>query len=127
MYGYVDVNRPRYPHHDGERAIDLHGMHPHDLEIPPWGTAPLLRQMIQEAWEAGCRYVRFIYGHGLGRPSGFPTPGSNTGYLGITVRRGLRALYPDLKQMMVSRLDVSHEGSTVVKLKRRKLPRRRPA
>jgi hypothetical protein len=72
--------------------IDLHGYHPRT--IPDDG---LLLNLVRQAWECGENELELIHGHGRNR--GF-TPGfvnTNTGYLGLEVRRLLRH-HPDMRQ-----------------------------
>ncbi len=72
----------------------------------------------------GAGSIRLIHGHGYnrGRSPGFVN--TNTGYFGLRIRRALRYEVSLRQWIKHSTLDCSHEGSTVVKLKRNPSPTR---
>src|SRR5579871_4001123 len=101
-----------------EEEVDLHGYHPDDICGSP------LAHIVEQAWEMGAGSIRLIHGHGHDR---FRSPGfvhSNTGYLGISIRRALRHEVGMRQWIKHSTLDCSQDGSTVVKLKRNPSPTR---
>jgi Smr domain len=95
--------------------IDLHGHHPSDINIP---------DLLKQASETGASEVTFIHGHGRNRGI---TPGfvnTNTGYLGLSVRRAIRR-NADLKRWVkISTLDCTQAGATTVKLRPNSHPTR---
>ena|SRR6201996_5320972 len=99
--------------------IDLHGYRPRDLKGAP------LAALLEQAWQMGAPRIRFIHGHGRARGKRNMSRGfykTNTGALGLSIRRQLR-LYRELRQWIkYSTLDCSEWGRTTVKLKRN--PRR---
>jgi hypothetical protein len=98
-----------------EVPVDLHGYHPDDICGSPLG------QMVKQAWEMGAGSIRFIHGHGHNRGISLVT-----GYFGLQIRGELRH-YASLRQWIKhTTLDCSHDGSTAVKLKRRRSSGRRP-
>jgi hypothetical protein len=99
--------------------FDLHGFHPRDID------GCLLARISHQAWEMGVGRLVLIHGHGRNRGL---TPGfvnTNTGYLGLTVRRALRS-GPDIRQwLFVSTVDRGHAGSTKVRVKPNPKPSRK--
>jgi hypothetical protein len=67
-----------------EVEMDLHGYHPDDICGEP------LTKIIRQAWEMGAQSIRLIHGHGRTRGKVLYFVNTNTGYLGLTVRRKLR-------------------------------------
>jgi hypothetical protein len=101
---------------DADIELDLHGHHPDDVCGAP------LAMIFRTAWEAGAGGVRLIHGHGRNRGISPGFVNTNTGYFGLRIRSELRH-NEELRQWVKhSTLDCSHEGSTVVKLKRNPTP-----
>ncbi len=98
--------------------IDLHGYHPDDVCGEP------LKVMIRQAWEMGADHIRFIHGHGRNRGISPGFVNTNTGYFGLRIRSELRHNTALRQWIKHTTLDCSHEGSTVVKLKRNGDPTR---
>jgi hypothetical protein len=99
---------------DGLMQIDLHGYHPADLNMTV---------LIEQAWQTGAAGVTLIHGHGRHRGH-LVRANTNTGFFGVRIRRALRhdaALKPYIVR---SSLDVSHQGSTYVRLRRNPTPSR---
>jgi hypothetical protein len=101
--------------------IDLHGYHPFDIE-----ENDLLTRIVQQAWEMGEQRLVIIHGHGRTRGTRTFSPGSNTntGYLGVTVRRELRHGKSLRSWIKWTTLDCSDIGVTSVKLKPNPAPTR---
>jgi hypothetical protein len=98
--------------------IDLHRYHPDNICGEP------LTKMIRQAWEMGAERIRLIHGHGRNRGISPGFVNTNTGYFGLCIRRALRH-DDELRQWIKhTTLDCSHEGATVVKLKRNINPTR---
>jgi DNA-nicking Smr family endonuclease len=96
--------------------IDLHGYRPRDVRGAP------LASLLEQAWQMGAPRIRFIHGHGRARGKSPGPYNTNTGSLGLSIRRQLRR-YRELRQWIkYSTLDCSEWGRTTVKLKRN--PRR---
>jgi hypothetical protein len=98
-----------------EIKIDLHGYRPDDIDLDT---------IVRQAWEQGASSLRLIHGHGRlrGRSPGFVN--TNTGFLGLGIRRALRH-DKDLRQWIkYTTLDCSHDGSTAIKLKSNPNPTR---
>lgn len=96
--------------------VDLHGYRPRDLKGAP------LAALLEQAWQMGAPRIRFIHGHGRARGKSPGPYNTNTGALGLSIRRQLRR-YRELRQWIkYSTLDCSEWGRTTVKLKRN--PRR---
>jgi hypothetical protein len=105
-----------------EIRVDLHGYYPADITGHPYAiTGSPLCRTIERAWEMGAGSIRFIHGHGRGRGLSPGFVNTNTGHLGVQIRRVLVGLRRWIKY---TTLDCSHEGSTVVKLKRNPSPTR---
>ena len=98
--------------------LDLHGYHPDDI-----CGAPLVKIM-QAAREAGAASIRLIHGHGRNRGISPGFVNTNTGYFGLRIRSDLRYDVGLRQWIKHTTLDCSHEGSTVVKLKRNPAPTR---
>jgi hypothetical protein len=98
--------------------VDLHGYYPGDIENG------LLRRIVQQAWEMGASALVLIHGHGRNRGI---TPGfvnTNTGFLGLTVRRALRG-DPELRQWIYpSTIERADSGLTSIRLKPNRAPSR---
>jgi Smr domain len=108
------------------REIDLHGFHPYDDDLHP-----TIEKALREAYETEAETLTIIHGHGHNRYRPFnPFVNSNTGFLGVTVRSFLRNNL-DLRRWMLAKLDVSHDGSTTVRIRskgragRRERPKKR--
>jgi len=96
--------------------LDLHGYHPDDIFGAP------LAMICRRAWEVGATEIRLIHGHGRNRGISPGFVNTNTGYFGLRIRGELRH-YVELRQWIkYTTLDCSHEGSTVVKVKRNTAP-----
>jgi hypothetical protein len=97
--------------------FDLHGYYPADV------YDGLVNRIVQQAWEMGASELVLIHGHGRHRGI---TPGfvnTNTGFLGLTVRRTLKS--DDLRRWIYhSTIYRSHAGSTSVRLKPNPAPSR---
>ena len=96
--------------------IDLHGCHPHDDDL-----FEMIESAIRRAWEDEAETLCIIHGHGHWRGGPRPFANTNTGYLGITVRSFLRDNI-SLRPWMFAKIDVSHDGSTTVRIR----PKRKP-
>jgi hypothetical protein len=110
----VRSDRDEGDRHMEKRAqeIDLHGFHPHDDNL-----FETIENALQEAFEKEAHTLTIIHGHGFNRPNAFrPFANTNTGYLGLTVRGILRQC-PQLRQWMLARIDVRHNGSTTVRIR----------
>ncbi len=96
--------------------VDLHGYHPNDL------ADRTLAQIVDQAWEMGETTLTIIHGHGRnwGKSPGFVN--TNTGYLGLTVRRAFRGNEKLKQWAKVSTLDCSQRGSTTIQLKQNLAP-----
>jgi hypothetical protein len=90
--------------------IDLHGYFPGDIENG------LLTRIAQQAWETGADWLVLIQGHGRNRGilAGFVN--TNTGYLGICIRRVLRHDKSLRLWIKHTTLDCSDKGVTAIKL-----------
>ena len=101
--------------------IDLHGYHPFDIE-----EGDLFSKIVQQTWEMGERQLVIIHGHGRSRGPRTFSPGSNTntGYLGVTIRRELRCERSLRFWIKWTTLDCSDIGITSVKLKPNPAPTR---
>jgi hypothetical protein len=97
---------------------DLHGYHPDDV------CGETLTNMIRQAWEKGKKGIRLIHGHGRNRGTSPGFVNTNTGYLGLCVRRQLRHDVELRQWIKYTTLDCSHNGSTTVKLKPNPAPTR---
>lgn len=98
--------------------IDLHGYHPSTLN-----KTGLISEVVRQAWEMGEKNLVMIHGHSLWRGTRRPFANTNTGWLGLTVRCILRNSQ-ELRQWMYARIDVSHEGSTRIRLRTNPNPTR---
>jgi DNA-nicking Smr family endonuclease len=98
--------------------LDLHGYRPRDIKGAP------LASLLEQAWQMGAPRIRFIHGHGRSRGKSPGPYNTNTGSLGLSIRRQLRR-YRELRQWIkYSTLDCSEWGRTTVKLKRNPKPTR---
>ena len=96
---------------DRNMEIDLHGYHPRDID------SDKLAEIIQQCWEMGEREVCFIHGHGRnrGRPPSFVN--TNTGFLGLTVRKIIREGGSLKPRIFRSSLSCGDAGKTTIRLK----------
>ena len=110
------VMDPLQPRPELHLEIDLHGRHPHDDDLHE-----VISGAIRNAHEQGAARLTLIHGHGHNRPSHGRAAfvNTNTGWLGQTVRSYLRN-DSDLRQWMLAKIDVSHDGSTTVRLRPKK-------
>jgi len=94
------------------REVDLHGYHPYSVE-------GLVTSLVRQAWEMGASKLALI--HGWGKHSETPIVSefihTNTGYLGLAVRRELRSNLPTLRQWMYVKFETRDPGVTVVRLR----------
>jgi hypothetical protein len=98
--------------------VDLHGFHPGTLT-----STDLVEGLVRQAWKMGLTELVIIHGHAWHRASPRPFANTNTGYLGVTLRRILRS-GGDLRRYMYTRIDVSDPGTTRVRLKPNPAPTR---
>ena|ERR1039458_6393769 len=99
--------------------VDLHGYHPDQII----GTG-VLEAILQQIWEMGETDLQIIHGHGHKKGIVVGFFNTNTGYLGLKIRRALRH-DENLRQWIKhTTLDCSHDGSTTVKLKSNPTPTR---
>jgi hypothetical protein len=96
--------------------LDLHGYHPDDICGAP------LAMICRRAWEVGATEIRLIHGHGRNRGISPGFINTNTGYFGLRIRGELRHNVELRQWIKYTTLDCSHEGSTVVKMKRNAAP-----
>jgi len=103
-----------YNDRDGVKAVDLHGLHPHDIE-----DGRSVADLVREGYEMGAPALRIIHGHGFNRDSYTPQfVNSNTGWLGRTVRQVLRSRA--VRPYMLVKFDCSDSGTTTVRLRQAK-------
>jgi hypothetical protein len=98
--------------------VDWHGFHPTNVI----GNS-LVQKIVLQAWEMGVTSLRIIHGHGRNRGR-VPFVNTNTGFLGLTVRKELccdLSLRPFIK---ISTLNRSHNGLTTIDLKPNPTPSR---
>jgi hypothetical protein len=100
-------------------SIDFHHYHPRTLQ-----ENDLVVDVIKQAWEMGEVSVVLIHGHGQRRAANRPFANTNTGYLGLTIRGILRG-DERLRQWMYAKIDVTHDGSTKIRLRKNNQPTRR--
>jgi Smr domain len=98
------------------RKIDLHGYHPDTVR-----DSNLILDIVRQAWEMAEDSVVIVHGHGRARAARRPFSNSNTGYLGLVVR-GILRHDERLRQWMYAKVDVSHDGSTTVRLRKNDQP-----
>jgi hypothetical protein len=97
--------------------FDLHGHYPVDI------SAGLLDRIVQQAWEMGAEELLLIRGPGRNRGSRPGFVNTNTGFLGLTVRRALKS--DDLRRWLYhSTIYRGLPGSTSVRLKPNPAPSR---
>ena len=102
-----------YTNGNGGGEIDLHGFHPHEEHLDD-----AIVDGVRQAYENGLPTLTIIHGHGRNRSSYHPCfVNSNTGWLGRTVRSFLRG-NSNLRQWMFAKIDCSHDGSTMVRIRR---------
>src|SRR5262245_11254248 len=99
--------------------IDLHGYHPDQIA----GT-DVLKKIVQQAWEMGRDRLLLIHGHGRSRGKSHGFVNTNTGYLGLEIRRALRNNLEIRQWIKYATLDCRHSGSTSIKLKFNPAPTR---
>ena len=98
--------------------VDLHGYLPSTIE-----DRDLVKAIVRQAWEIGSPRLRLIHGYGWWRHGRRPLPNTNTGPLGLTIRRALRNA-KRLRTWMYARIDVTDPGATTVRLKANPAPSR---
>jgi hypothetical protein len=100
-------------------TVDLHGYQPQTVE-----ENDLILDSIKQAWEMAKDSVVFVHGHARRRASQRPFANTKTGYLGLRIRGILR--HDDrLRPWMYSKIDVSQDGSTTVRLRKNDQPTRK--
>lgn len=99
-----------------EIEIDLHGYHPSQIDV---------HGLIRQAWEVGSASIKFIHGHGRNRGKSPGFVNTNTGYLGLTIRRAIRNSQQLKPWARVSTLNCGDNGSTSLLLKPNPSPSRR--
>jgi hypothetical protein len=97
-------------------TVDLHGLYPGDI------YDGALAEHCRKAFENGDERITFIHGHGFYRGNHGACGGSNTGVLGLAVRRTLRDDSGLRQWIYHSTLDCSDCGTTSVNLKGRSGP-----
>jgi len=108
--------------------VDLHGYSPDDLGCAHGAAedGSLLQNIIQQAWETGANELRLIHGHGHNRGLSVGFVNTNTGFLGLCVRRALRRKNVTLRQWIKpTTLDCSDIGVTSIRLKPNSAPTRK--
>jgi hypothetical protein len=98
--------------------FDLHGYFPGDI------YGGLLTRIVQQAWEMGASELVLIHGHGRNRGI---TPGfvnTNTGFLGLTVRRTLKNALELRQWIFHSTINRGDAGLTSIRLKPNPAPSR---
>lgn len=91
--------------------FDLHGCYPADI------YSGLLTRIVQQAWEMGAKELVLIHGHGRNRGI---TPGfvnTNTGALGLAVRRTLLRNTALRHWIYHSSINRGYAGSTSFRLR----------
>lgn len=100
------------------KKVDLHGNYPAEV------CSGLLTRIVRQAWEMGVKNLVLIHGHGRNRGISPGFANTNTGYLGLTVRRTLRH-DPELRQWIFpSTIYRGDAGQTIVKLRPNTTPSR---
>lgn len=95
-----------------QHSVDLHGYHPHDADL-----YDAIEGALRKAYDAGAESLLVIHGHGHNRDRERRIfANSNTGWLGLTVR-GILRHQRDLRRYMMAKIDVSHDGSTTVRIR----------
>jgi Smr domain len=98
--------------------IDLHGYHPSEI------VGDILTKIVQQTWEMGDSYLRLIHGHGRNRGISRGFVNTNTGYLGLEIRRALRHDTQLRQWIKYTTLDCSDMGVTGIKLRPNPAPMR---
>jgi hypothetical protein len=109
----------RHPETPALVRIDLHGYRPAEFVGAPMAT------IIEQAWQTGADKLRFIHGHGRGRGKSPGFVNTNTGWLGLRIRRALRHDRELRRWIKYTTLDCGEWGVTTVKLKANHNPTRR--
>ncbi len=92
-----------------DHEIDLHGYYPEGVE-------GVVHDAVLTAWEVSAPRLRIIHGHGYNRRDYCLFANTNTGPLGMAVRRLLREDRA-LRQYMYAKFDCSDMGFTTVRLR----------
>jgi hypothetical protein len=103
----------------GVMEEDLHGYYPQQLV-----GEEIVEKIVRQAWEMGERELTLIHGHGRKRGPGPGFVHTNTGYLGLTIRRALAHDEGLRRWIHHTTLDRSDTGLTRVSLKRNPSPSR---
>src|SRR5450759_1246118 len=83
-----------------------------------------LTSLVQQAWEMGDVELCLIHGHGRNRGKSPGFVNTNTGFLGLEIRRRLRNDPTLRKWIHHTTVRSDHPGATTVKLKRNPWPKR---
>src|SRR3974390_219033 len=100
--------------------IDLHGYHPSEIVFNG-----VLKSVVQQCWETGETELTLIHGHGRNRGISPGFVNTNTGYLGLCIRRALRHDDGFREWIFRSPLDCSQMGRASVRLKPNPSPTRK--
>ncbi len=98
--------------------IDLHDYHPSEI------VGDILTKIVKQTWEMGDSYLRLIHGHGRNRGISRGFVNTNTGYLGLEIRRALRHDTQLRQWIKYTTLDCSDMGVTGIKLRPNPAPMR---
>lgn len=79
--------------------------------------------MVQQAWETGAFSLTLIHGHGRNRGISPGFVNTNTGYLGLCIRRALRNDESLHQWILYTTLECGDMGCTTIKLKPNPAPR----
>jgi hypothetical protein len=91
--------------------FDLHGYFPGDIHNG------LLTRVVQQAWEMGASELVLIHGHGRNRGISPGFVNTNTGFLGLTVRRTLKNALELRQWIFHSTINRGDAGLTSIRLK----------
>jgi hypothetical protein len=98
--------------------FDLHGYHPGAIDNG------LLTRMVQQAWEMGASELVLIHGHGRNRGIRPGFVNTNTGFLGLTIRRTLKSDSELRQWIFYSTMCRGDAGLTSVRLRPNPSPSR---
>ena len=98
--------------------FDLHGYYPADI------YNGLLTRIVQQAWAMGADELVLIHGHGHNRGISVGFVNTNTGFLGLTVRRTLKSAEKLRQWIYPSTIHRGDSGLTTVRLKPNPSPSR---
>jgi len=98
--------------------FDLHGYYPGDI------YNGLLSRIVQQAWEMGASELDLIHGHGRNRGIVPYFVNTNTGLLGLAVRRTLKSSLELRQRIYHSTINRGDAGLTSIRLKPNPAPSR---